>query len=176
MITFLVGKIPGAVKQIIFEGDVLTVSEAVKMGAEECGFVYAAFDVVYLNGEVVSNDALVNNENVVLVDIPKIRGNQMTVKIGRHNSVLSHVALHDDDTVRTAIEVAGIPSLSDGEVVCINGEISTINGVLDDGDIVVIKLKDSISRNIDIYEAIAAIRKDIEEIKTKIGIPDAFSL
>lgn len=171
MITFIVGKIPGEVKEVVFDGESLTVAEAVKLGAEVCGFTYNPAEIVYLNSVVVSNDAIVRNNDVVLVDIPKIKGAQMVVKVGRSGMAVKTIALHDHATVREALSVASVV-LDTEEAGFINGVVMDISSEVNDGDLLVVKNRSSVvstERCIDIYAAIAQLRADLELLKSEIS-------
>ena len=173
MFTFLCGKIPGTVKEIVFHDETLTIQKAVQLGAEACGFVYNASDIIYLNGDIVAPGTLISNGDVVLVDIPKIKGAQSVIKIGRSNSILTRVALHDGDTVKTALEVAGMLAMSPNEFVYVNSEKSDLNKELFDGDVVVItkglRSIGATETNINIYEALASLNKRFALLEAAIS-------
>lgn len=169
-ITFIVGKIPGEVKEVVFDGETLTIGEAVKLGAEVCGFTYDPAEVVYLNSVVVSNDAMVVGNDVVLVDIPKIKGAQMVVKVGRVGTEVKTIALHDVSNVAEALSIAGI-HVEEGEAVFIGGRMIGTDYHVTNGDLLVVKNRDSIADSviaINIYEAIAQLQKDVLDLKDEI--------
>lgn len=163
-ITFIVGKIPGEVKEVAFDGETLTVGEAVKLGAEVCGFAYNPTEVVYLNSVVVSNDAMVVGNDVVLVDIPKIKGAQMVVKVGRVGAEIKTLALHDHSTIEAALSVGGIV-MDETEAVFIGGRMIGISNHITNGDLLIVKNRGSAIVSEDIYEAIAKLRADVDELR-----------
>lgn len=170
MITFIVGKIPGEVKEVVFDGESLTVGEAVKLGAEVCGFTYNPAEIVYLNGEVVSNDAMVVGNDVLLVDIPKIKGAQMVVKVGRVGTAVKTIALHDNSDVAAALSIAGI-CLGEEEAVFVGGVARNTNYVVKNEDLLVVKNRGSaifVEGCMNIYEAIVQLRADVDTLKKRL--------
>ena len=168
MIKFIVGKIPGEVVEIEYGAETITVENAVKLGAAKLEFLYNASDNVYLNGDVSSFAATVSDNDVVLVDIPKIKGSQMVVRIGRAGSILKQMALHDDDTVNDALRAAKMEKLSENEVVYINDEKSSSSTHLEDGDFIIIKSITTSRESsgtpvkfINIYETLADLERRI---------------
>lgn len=166
MLKFIVGKIPGEVVELEFARDSLTILEAVKLGAAKIGFSYETTDVVYLNGDISSFDTVIENNDVVLIDIPKIKGNQKVIKIGREGQLVKSVALHNNDSVNDALIAAKMEKLSEEEEVYIDGERVISSTVLEEGEVVVIKrVARSMRGNgnsaycINIYEAIANLKK-----------------
>ena len=172
MIKFIVGKIPGEVTEIEFAGDSLTLLEAVELGAAKIGFSYETTDIVYLNGDVSSFGTVIGNNDVVLIDIPKIKGNQKVVKIGREGQEVKSVAIHNNNSVNDALIAAKMEKLSEGEEVYIGGERVISSTILEDGEIVVIKrvVRSIIGTGnpayyINIYETIANLEKRISVLE-----------
>ena len=172
MFKFIVGKIPGEVVEIEFAGDSLTILEAVKLGAAKIGFSYETTDVVYLNGDISSFDTVIENNDVVLIDIPKIKGNQKVIKIGREGQLVKSVALHNNDSVNDALIAAKMEKLSEEEEVYIDGERVISSTVLEEGEIVLIKRVVRSMRGtgnsaycVNIYEAIANLEKRISVLE-----------
>mgnify|MGYP001557763223 CR=1 FL=1 len=172
MIKFIVGKIPGEVVEIEFAGDSLTILEAVKLGAAKVGFPYEITDVVYLNGDVSSFDTVIGNNDVVLIDIPKIKGNQKVIRIGREGQAVKSVAIHNNYSVNDALIAAEMEKLSEGEEVYIDGERVISSTILEDGEIIVIKRVTRSMRDtgnsaycINIYEAIANLEERISVLE-----------
>ena len=172
MMKFIVGKIPGEVVEIEFAGDSLTILEAVKLGAVKIGFSYEAADVVYLNGDISSFDAMVGNNDVILIDIPKIKGNQKVVKIGRDGQSVKSVAIHDNDNVNDALRAAKMMELSEGETVYIDGGNASSSTTLEDGDVILVKRTTISMRGtgtsagyINIYKAIADLESRVSALE-----------
>lgn len=173
MITFIVGKIPGEVAEIVYDGDVLSIVEAIKLGAEKLHFTYNVTDIIYLNGDIASPGEEVSDNDVVLVDIPKIKGAQKVVEIGRAGSVIKRVAIHNDATVNDALRAAKMPILGEGEVVYIDGNRAIDIDLFSDGSIILIK-RDSIfsgekaASGYNIYDAINSLNKRISAIEEEL--------
>ena len=172
MIKFVVGKIPGEVVEIEFAGGSLTILEAVKLGSVKIGFSYEATDVVYLNGDISSFDAMVEDNDVILIDIPKIKGNQKIVKIGRDGQSVKSVAIHDNDNVNDALRAAKMMELSEGETVYIDGGNASSSTTLEDGDLIIVKRVTGSMRGdvasfpcINIYAAIADLEARISALE-----------
>lgn len=169
MNTITAGKVPGAVRQIMVE-DGATVLQVMEVAARECGFTFLStaystngremVDVPFLNGrelatrdgEKISSvhwDTPVANGDVVLL-VPKIKGNQFLVTVGRIPGATGQYALLEcnapeadlnDGRVTCALTLADITLTAD-EVVEVNGVVHSldcVDCVLHDGDTVIVK-------------------------------------
>lgn len=121
MITFTIGKIPGIVKEFTSDAEGLTVLSAIQMAVADGVCDYDSSMKVYVGGVEAPVTQIVQNNDVILIDLPKVKGAVGVITVVTKNGRKIVIGIKGDESIGHVLGVACIPFSSDTDKLIVDG-------------------------------------------------------